>query len=459
MNINRSNYESWFLDYHEGTLTPGQAEELFAFLDAHADLREEFEAFEMIRLDKEDTPVQFDKSLLHRQTVVDNGNLDEWLISEMEGRLSEEELNLLHDYLHQHPEEKTRRTLFAATRLEAGDEKNPSGRLLYAMEPIGAHNIDLWLIAGMEGELHLQQRVQLQEFLSKNPSYLRHRELYAATRLTEVSPVTYTDKASLYKKETPVVPLVPVKGGVSGAQNYRTLLRIAAILLLLIGAYLGLQLYLQPTSGEQHIASDIQPEVITPENRLPDATTENPEEKAATVNQEAAPSVSTVNTPGTLTPSRKKSTTPVLRRRYNREQQLAQSTPVKTATDPMPLKGNPHLYTEEPFVFAERRYTPKATPQYNAADEPPSLRNIIHLQALEENISAEINQAAGEEIILNSKTPEKLTLGSKIIRFAAKAVGKLSGEKVKVRTVFNPVTGKLSAYEVLTKNKSWAKQF
>ena len=459
MNINRSNYESWFLDYYEGTLTPGQAEELFAFLDAHPDLRKEFDAFEMIQLDAEDAPVHFDKSVLHKQTAIDAGNLDEWLISEMEGRLSEDELNRLHDYLHHHPQEKTRRAQFAATRLAAGKEKNPSARLLYAMEPIGEHNIDLWLIAEMEGQLPLQQRVQLQEFLGANPSYIRYRELYASARITDADTINFEGKSALYKKETPVLPLQPVAGGVSGAQSYRSFMRIAAILLLLLGAYLGVRLYLQPTSGEKRIAVTPQPEIVTPENRMPGVESATPQEQPQPEIQEQ-PSLKDAGTsPSSVEPTPKKSDTPVLRRRYSREQQLAQSVPAINDLELMPVKGNPQVYAEEPFVFAERRYTPKATPQYNPANEPPSLRNILHPQTLEENISAEINKAAGEEILTGSKTPDKLTLGSKIIRFAAKAVGKLSGDKVKVRTVFNPVTGKLSAYEVQTKNRSWAKQF
>ena len=306
MNINRSNYESWFLDYYEGTLTPGQAEELFAFLDAHPDLRKEFDAFEMIQLDAEDAPVHFDKSVLHKQTAIDAGNLDEWLISEMEGRLSEEELNRLHDYLHQHPQAKTQRTLFAATRLNTGEEKNPSARLLYAMEPIGAHNIDLWLIAEMEGQLPLQQRIQIQEFLRTNPSYIRDRELYASARITDAAPVVFEGKSALYKKETPVIPMQPVAGGVSGANSYRSLLRIAAMLLLLLGAYLGVRHYLQPTTGEKRIAVTQQPEIVTPENRLPGVEAGAPKEQTKPEIQEQPSLKVAGTTPSAVAPSTKK---------------------------------------------------------------------------------------------------------------------------------------------------------
>lgn len=471
MNINRTNYESWFLDYHEGTLAPEQVAALFAFLEAHPDLREEFEAFEMIRLETDDQAISFDKTVLLKNTTIDASNIDEWLISEIEGRLSEEELNRLHDYLHQHPQEKTRRVQFAATRLEAGPEKHPSSKLLYSFEPIGAHNIDLWLIAETEGQLNLQKLVVLKNYLSAHPSYIRDRELYANTHLTPATDEHFEQKTSLYRKSAPVVSLHTAAGNTGGTLRYRSLMRIAAVLLLLLGAYLGIRLYLQPTANEQHRAETQQPEIVTPDNRLypaPEAeapaNNNTPEQQAPTVFPETRVQEQPNKDIQEPLPGK-----PVLRRRYTPGSTLAAQTPLAPDTQPlqeterMTLKTSPALYVEEPFAFAERRYTPKATPYYNAPNEPPSIRPALQLnsqpETIRETVSNEINEAAGEEILQRSKRPDKLTFGSRIIRLAAKAVGKISGEKVKVRTVFNPVTGKLSAYELQTKNKSWQRQF
>jgi hypothetical protein len=78
---------------------------------------------------------------------------------------------------------------------------------------------------------------------------------------------------------------------------------------------------------------------------------------------------------------------------------------------------------------------------------------MIHLAA------KNVNKAAGEELIGTSSTPAKLPFGSRLLKFAAKAVGKISKDKVKVRTAFNPITGKLSAYEVETEKRVIQKQF
>ena len=48
--ITRDNYPAFFLDYHEGNLPEDRLAELWQFLDEHPDLREEFDAFEMITL-------------------------------------------------------------------------------------------------------------------------------------------------------------------------------------------------------------------------------------------------------------------------------------------------------------------------------------------------------------------------------------------------------------------------
>ena len=50
MNINKTNYESWFLDYFEGTLSTMKVAELFLFLHQHPELQPEFDAFQPLHL-------------------------------------------------------------------------------------------------------------------------------------------------------------------------------------------------------------------------------------------------------------------------------------------------------------------------------------------------------------------------------------------------------------------------
>ena len=50
MEINRNNYEIFFLDYHEGNLSAQQQAKLFIFLEQHPDLKNEFESFDLVKL-------------------------------------------------------------------------------------------------------------------------------------------------------------------------------------------------------------------------------------------------------------------------------------------------------------------------------------------------------------------------------------------------------------------------
>lgn len=53
MNINSHNYEAFFLDYHEGNLSPQQVADLLLFLEQHPGLKQDFDSFENIRLDND----------------------------------------------------------------------------------------------------------------------------------------------------------------------------------------------------------------------------------------------------------------------------------------------------------------------------------------------------------------------------------------------------------------------
>lgn len=460
MNINITNYESWFLDYHEGTLSPEEVEVLLAFIREHPELQEEFDAFEMIRVEADNGISMQDKDQLRKPVVIDENNINEWLITELEGHLNEEELMLLHDYLHQHPEKKNDRRVFAATVLESGTEMHPSGKLLYALEPIGEHNIDLWLIAETEGQLHLQQKTALKNFLNNHPAYQRHRELYAMTRLDAMDGEHFGLKSTLYKKDANVVPL---PHGTNTTASYRSLFRIAAILMLLIGGWYVFRLYVQPQESQTQLVQQT-PGGADHSGQMEQDHTEWSSVEDSVTNGTGVPNDSISSSPSAQ-PERKQ-TIPG-RKSDRRRKPLRYLAPKVPQMMPQQLakltpKGYPVIEPTAPFVFAERRYTPKATPHYNDETASPSLRPVIAgdplanalltPRALQEEMGME------EEVIMAERAPQRLPVASRLIKAGAKVVGKITGEKVKVRTAFNPITGKLSAYEVETKNRTWQKQ-
>ena len=132
MNITSQNYESWFLDYYERNLTAQQEKELFLFLDKNPTLKEEFDAFENVSLDIEEATLNPNiKANLKKETSITEHNINDWLIAELEGDLSLQELALLTTFLSTNPVFLKDRELFRKTRLIKTQEKFDNKKSLY----------------------------------------------------------------------------------------------------------------------------------------------------------------------------------------------------------------------------------------------------------------------------------------------------------------------------------------
>jgi hypothetical protein len=100
MNINKNNYEAFFLDYHEGNLSPQQVADLLLYLEQHPQLKEEFESFENITF-QDLNAIEFEnKNELKRVTgLTPSESWDEVMIASVEGILTQEEILLLNKQL------------------------------------------------------------------------------------------------------------------------------------------------------------------------------------------------------------------------------------------------------------------------------------------------------------------------------------------------------------------------
>ena len=137
MDINKNNYEAFFLDYYEGNLAPQQVAELMLFLEEHPGLKKEFSAFENISLTTLETlPLNLNKEFV------------------FEGK------------------EKLKKTEI---------EINPS-------------NYEYYIIATIENTIALPEKKKLQEFLEKNQEYNKEAELYKKT-------ILYVDKTIVFENK------------------------------------------------------------------------------------------------------------------------------------------------------------------------------------------------------------------------------------------------------------------
>ncbi len=128
MKISRNNYESWFIDYSDGTLTAEQRAELLLFLEQHPDLKAEFENFvnELLPLQSmpESLPETFSASL--KRGDITESNLSYYLIASMEGDLNAQEQNILDTFLQKNPTAAKQQSLVALTRLQPVEEIYPA---------------------------------------------------------------------------------------------------------------------------------------------------------------------------------------------------------------------------------------------------------------------------------------------------------------------------------------------
>ena len=121
MNINKSNYESWFLDYYEGNLSALQVAELFLFIEQNSSFKTEFELFNPVKLTPSKDEIFEAKEELKRN-VITISNIDYYLIGELENELNLQEKIKLKDFRKLHPELEKDRSLYKKVILQEGKE-------------------------------------------------------------------------------------------------------------------------------------------------------------------------------------------------------------------------------------------------------------------------------------------------------------------------------------------------
>ena len=137
MNINRNNYELYFIDYLEGNLSGDEEEMLRRFLEKHADLAAELEGLEGMYLTPE--PIEYPEKELLRKTYPTSGEL-------------------------------------------------PS-----------KERFDIFAIAYLEGDLHPEQKRDFEQFINDHPSFARELDQYRKTFIRN-EPVRYPFKKRLKKQ-------------------------------------------------------------------------------------------------------------------------------------------------------------------------------------------------------------------------------------------------------------------
>ncbi len=209
MKLDRTTYEAWLLDRIEGNLTVAQEQELNAFLAANPDLAADLGELPSVEEDGAGFPWKEElKKRYPPSGRPDVARVDDFLIARLEGELDAERSKDLERLLFEHPELQRNAKLIAATKSEAAaislEDKSSIVRHFPPQGMPDLHRLNDFLVARLEGDLTLQQRVALDTLLASDPLAMEQWVLMQATRVP-AERVVFEGKDQLKKKTGRVI--------------------------------------------------------------------------------------------------------------------------------------------------------------------------------------------------------------------------------------------------------------
>ena len=419
MNINKNNYEAFFLDYHEGNLSPQQVADLLLFVEQHPELKEEFECFENVTLD-DLSSVSFEgKASLKKEITLDNR--EEYFIRNVEGTLTSAEKNILDSFIKQHPQflpelELFKKTIVSADASIVFENKESLKRTAVTTDDL--------LIASIEGLLTKQESVFLNQQLAVDAEMQNNYSLYKQTKLAADASIVYENKEELKRKERKIIP-------------FYFYVAAAASVALLIGLFF---MFNNTKNNEQTFADKTNGEKIAPiENNNTNAVVKN--------NQPIENNVIAPNQVASVVKNKKVKI--VRKENSNEPPVIVNEQPLNIAENKPENKNeiapenNPIAKTEEPKtnkveapVFAK---VENKQPTTNTPTEFLSLKEVV-AQKLKEKTLDEESLAVQKQ---NGRS--KRFTGWDFAQIATRGISKVTGRDVEVKPTYND-EGDVTAY-------------
>lgn len=233
MKIDRSNYEVFFLDYIEGNLSPELVAELHVFLALNPDLDEELRGLDQSVLFNSDEVFDLKDSLKKSELPVSQEELDEMLISELDGLASQEVIAKLDQWSAQYHVIAIQRAAMQQTRLAPGSETFDFKSLLRFDQTPDMSQTDMLLAGNVEGDLTAEQQTDLQNRMQVDESVSHSHAAIQKARLT-VDRVVYDEKGgiqipdSVDYSDIRNLLIAKVEGDLNREQNERLSAALAA---------------------------------------------------------------------------------------------------------------------------------------------------------------------------------------------------------------------------------------
>jgi hypothetical protein len=429
MNINLNNYEAYFLDYHEGNLSPQQVADLFLFLSQHPELKKEFEDFEHIVLEDFSAPVFENKDRLKKNITAENR--EEYFIRAVEGTLDTTELALLTTFLTTHPEFVTEFNLFQKTKLQADASVVFENKTLLKQ---GVVVKEEQLIAAVEGLLTKEEQQLLEQQLAGNPDLQKSFVAYQQTKAIADSDIIFKNKQTLKRKERKVVPLYYYVAA-------------AASIILLFGILVLLKINNTDKNNEQRFAEQKVQPVIEQQITM-DPARVSPEKNTKESPQNSIPTLAAIK--NNKIPAKKQ-----LLQNKSVTNEPAVNIETLVATGELPLtdpavvssgltteKQNLVIIPVDSAQFPSNKNVAPVTAQIEKKETKQSFPSVSDLLA-----SKLKEKLMGKDAVEKEKeTPSaaKIT-GWDIAGIFAKGLSKITGKKVEVKPQFNE-QGNITAY-------------
>jgi len=209
ININRNNYEQYFVDYLDGNLSQQDEQQVVLFLEQNPDLKEELEEFEQIEIVKDEIAFS-NKSSLKKQTVLSGlaTNFDEICIASIEGDLKETQELELSEFIEANRDRQRDYDLFKLTKIpldktvvysqkaELKKKERTGFKLHYAIYSAAASIIlliGLWILLPKADKQIQQQHIAE---VKEEPKNSIEKQKETLVRIEKIDPI------STYIKET-----------------------------------------------------------------------------------------------------------------------------------------------------------------------------------------------------------------------------------------------------------------
>jgi hypothetical protein len=427
MNINLNNYEAYFLDYHEGNLSPQQVADLFLFLSQHPELKKEFEDFEHIVLEDFSAPVFKNKDRLKKNITPENR--EDYFIRAVEGTLDTTELALLHNFLSAHPEFLAEFNQFQKTKLQADAAIVFENKIILKQ---GIAINDDQLIAAIEGLLTEEEQALFEQQLAVNSQMQKSFVAYQQTKIAADINIIFKDKQALKRKERKVVPIYYY-------------VAVAASLTLLLGILSLLKINSTSNTDDQRLAAQkmqpvieqqemVNPVVTTPEKKTNALLHINAQVLVAAQNKKHAvkkllPEIDPANniTDATI--------------KLTNTEELPVAEHVVASTAITPEKQNPVIVKTDSVHLPSNKNTTPVIAQIEKREAKPAFPSVGDLisSKLKEKL---IGKDAGKT---EKISPSNKLTGWDIAGLFAKGLSKITGKKVEVKPQFNE-QGAVTAY-------------